>query len=197
MNSTASSPRSRNKERTKAKLLEAAVDAFGRLGFEDIKIDGVAESAGLNKRLVYYYFDDKAGLFQAAKEQVISAINLWSDGMELERKDLNGLLAWAIDVFAEHPKLTHFLICNWERTIERNGLSHCRLYECLANRMISRSNPPSKLDPLSLFLATLQVSVMKLLAPSADDTTYRAARFRLAVLFLGALYDYSHLPSKE
>jgi AcrR family transcriptional regulator len=32
-------------------------------------MDRIAERAGLNKRLIYYYFEDKEKLFQAVLEQ--------------------------------------------------------------------------------------------------------------------------------
>ena len=190
-------PRTRNKERTKASLLEAAVAEFGRLGFEDIKIDGVAEAVGLNKKLVYYYFDDKEGLFEAAKAQVMSNIRLWADNSGLERMELNGLLLCALDFFAAHPKLTRFLVSNSERIAERQGLSGCGLYECFATQMMSKGDSPMKLLPSSLLLATLQLSTMEFLARSENEVANQPIRLRLAALFLGSLYDSLHLPSRH
>ena len=190
-------PRTRNKERTKARLLEAAVAEFGRLGFEDIKIDGVAESVGLNKKLVYYYFDDKDGLFEAAKAQVMSNIRLWADNSGLERMELNGLLLCALDFFAAHPKLTRFLVSNWERIAERQGLSGWGLYECFANQTMSKGDSPMKLFPSSLLLATLQLSTMEYLVRSENEIANRPIRLRMAALFLGSLYDCLHLPSRH
>jgi AcrR family transcriptional regulator len=195
--STAAPPRTRNKERTKARLLEAAVAEFGRLGFEDIKIDGVAESVGLNKKLVYYYFDDKEGLFEAANTQVMSNIHLWADNSGLERMELNGLLLCALDFFAAHPKLTRFLVSNWERIAERQGLSGCGLYERFATQMMSKGDSPMKLLPSSLLLATLQLSTMEFLARSENEFANRPIRLRLAALFMGSLYDCLHLPSRH
>lgn len=190
-------PRTRNKERTKASLLEAAVVEFGRLGFEDIKIDGVAESVGLNKKLVYYYFGDREGLFEAAKVQVISHIRLWADNSGLERMELNGLLLCALDFFGSQPMMTRFLVSNWERIAERQGLSGCGLYECLATQMMSKGDSPMKLFPSSLLLATLQLSTMEFLARSENEVANRPIRLKLAALFLGSLYDCLHLPSRH
>lgn len=46
-------------------LLEAAANEFARAGYEGARIEAVATAAGCNRALVYHYFGDKAGLFEA------------------------------------------------------------------------------------------------------------------------------------
>ncbi|SDP18222.1 DNA-binding transcriptional regulator, AcrR family [Nakamurella panacisegetis] len=50
---------------TRQKLLEAAREEFQRNGFAGGRIDAIAASAGVNKRLIYDHFTSKAGLFDA------------------------------------------------------------------------------------------------------------------------------------
>ncbi len=50
---------------TRQKLLEAARVEFQQHGFAGGRIDAVAASAGVNKRLIYAHFASKAGLFDA------------------------------------------------------------------------------------------------------------------------------------
>ena len=62
-------PRSRDADRSQAIILSAARDEFAEHGLGGARVDRIAERAGLNKRLIYYYFEDKEKLFQAVLEQ--------------------------------------------------------------------------------------------------------------------------------
>lgn len=46
-------------------ILEAAVTEFSERGFDGARMEAVAARAGYNKSLVYRYFTDKKGLFEA------------------------------------------------------------------------------------------------------------------------------------
>jgi len=60
---------SRDPEATKAKLLEAARHEFSAKGIAGARVDAIAEAAGVNKQLVYYYFGSKDGLFREILRQ--------------------------------------------------------------------------------------------------------------------------------
>lgn len=47
-------------------ILTAARDEFGEHGFAGARVGRIAQRAGLNKQLIYYYFGSKSGLFAAA-----------------------------------------------------------------------------------------------------------------------------------
>ena len=51
---------------TKAKLLDAAVSEFSERGFSGARVDDIAKRAGCNKERIYFYFGNKARLFEAA-----------------------------------------------------------------------------------------------------------------------------------
>jgi AcrR family transcriptional regulator len=57
--------RKRDPERTRERLLEAALVEFGEYGFAGARISAIAKRAGVNQQLISYYFDGKEGLFQA------------------------------------------------------------------------------------------------------------------------------------
>ncbi|MEY2952784.1 MAG: hypothetical protein RLZZ401_871 [Pseudomonadota bacterium] len=61
--------RLRDAERSQATILAAARDEFATHGLGGARVDRIAERAGLNKRLIYYYFADKDQLFQSVLEQ--------------------------------------------------------------------------------------------------------------------------------
>ncbi len=56
-------PRGTKGERTRRRLLELAVDAFGRQGFRATSVSEIARAAGLTQATVYAYFDSKQALF--------------------------------------------------------------------------------------------------------------------------------------
>src|SRR3569833_2011975 len=57
--------RKRDPERTRERLLEAAVAEFGEHGYAGARIGAIARRAGVNQQLISYYFDGKEGLYQA------------------------------------------------------------------------------------------------------------------------------------
>ena len=57
---------------TRAKLLEAAADEFGRVGLERSNIDAISLAAGYSKGTVYNYFPSKEALFLAVVEEAAS-----------------------------------------------------------------------------------------------------------------------------
>lgn len=67
-------PRSRDADRSQSVILNAARDEFAEHGLGGARVDRIAERSGLNKRLIYYYFEDKEKLFQAVLEQAYQNI---------------------------------------------------------------------------------------------------------------------------
>jgi AcrR family transcriptional regulator len=51
---------------TKARLLDAAVSEFSDRGFSGARVDDIAKRSGCNKERIYFYFGNKAKLFEAA-----------------------------------------------------------------------------------------------------------------------------------
>jgi AcrR family transcriptional regulator len=54
----------RDPEATKARILAAAVREFSAKGISGARVDAIAARAKVNKRMLYYYFDSKEGLFR-------------------------------------------------------------------------------------------------------------------------------------
>ena len=61
-------------DRTRKRILLAAVREFSEHGLSGARTDAIAESAGANKALLYYYFKSKSGLYAAAIEEVSSKV---------------------------------------------------------------------------------------------------------------------------
>jgi TetR/AcrR family transcriptional regulator len=55
-------------DQTRARILEAATREFSSNGFAGARTEQIAEAAGVNKALIYYYFQGKEALYAAALE---------------------------------------------------------------------------------------------------------------------------------
>ena len=76
--------RARDADRTQQEILRAAMTEFADHGFGGARIDAIAERAGVNKKLIYYYFDGKDPLFLAALEQTYADIRSAEQALHLE-----------------------------------------------------------------------------------------------------------------
>jgi AcrR family transcriptional regulator len=64
-----SAERVRDAERTKRKLLEAAMTEFAANGYDGARVGEIAARAGVNKQLISYYFGGKEGLYRAMQRE--------------------------------------------------------------------------------------------------------------------------------
>jgi len=62
-------------EQTRAAILQAAVQEFAEAGISGARTDSIAKSAGVNKALLYYYFQDKETLYGAALDHSLSQLS--------------------------------------------------------------------------------------------------------------------------
>jgi TetR/AcrR family transcriptional regulator len=58
----------RNAAATRARILQAAMQEFAAKGLDAARIEDIADQAGANRRMTYYYFGSKEGLYLAALE---------------------------------------------------------------------------------------------------------------------------------
>lgn len=56
--------RQRDPERTKARILDAAIEEFSAKGFAGARVSEIAARAGVNQQLIAYYFGGKEGLYR-------------------------------------------------------------------------------------------------------------------------------------
>jgi TetR/AcrR family transcriptional regulator len=61
-------------DQTRKNILRAAIREFSVHGLAGARTDAIAESAKVNKALLYYYFKSKSGLYAAALEEVSAAV---------------------------------------------------------------------------------------------------------------------------
>lgn len=105
--------RLRDAERSQALILESARDEFASHGLAGARMDRIAERAGLNKRLIYYYFGSKDALFLAVLEYVYADIRDAEQALHLldmEPADaIRRLTEFTWTYYLEHPEFITLL----------------------------------------------------------------------------------------
>ncbi|WEX10128.1 TetR/AcrR family transcriptional regulator [Chelativorans sp. AA-79] len=110
---TGRSRASRDPERTRALILEAATAEFAEKGIGGARVDTIAERAGTNKRMLYHYFGDKTGLYVAVLEAAYGSIRSAERNLDLTHKEPEEALAelsrFTWHYFLEHPEFISLL----------------------------------------------------------------------------------------
>lgn len=106
-------PKLRDPERSKAAILLAAREEFSRTGLGGARVERIAEKAAVDKKLVYYYFKDKDGLFAAALESVYAEIRDAQLYLDLQGMPpliaLRRLIEFTWDYYIAHPEFITLL----------------------------------------------------------------------------------------
>jgi AcrR family transcriptional regulator len=118
----AKAPRARNggrrrvndPEGTKRNILEVATREFARKGYGGARVDAIAARTRTSKRMIYYYFGDKEGLYLAVLEESYSSIRRTEATLDLERlppeKALSTLVAFTFDYQNAHPEFVRLVM---------------------------------------------------------------------------------------
>jgi AcrR family transcriptional regulator len=103
----------RDPARTRSRILDAATVEFARFGLGGARVDRIAERAGANKRMLYYYFGSKEELFLAALEESYAHIRNAERDLDLEHRDpreaLKRLVEFTWRYYLEHPEFMTLL----------------------------------------------------------------------------------------
>jgi AcrR family transcriptional regulator len=105
--------RSRDADRTQQALLAAATGEFAEQGFSGARMERVAERAGVNKRLIYYYFGSKDELFLAVLEATYAGIRDAERRLALHalppQEAVRRLVEFTWHYYLEHPEFLTLL----------------------------------------------------------------------------------------
>ena len=93
---------SRDSSATKARLLDAAFTEFAAYGIAGARVDRIAETAGVNKRLIYVYFGNKEQLFDEVLRRALTA---GAESVPFDVEDLPGYAGAIFDHLVARPDL--------------------------------------------------------------------------------------------
>ncbi|MGD9622769.1 MAG: TetR/AcrR family transcriptional regulator [Mycolicibacterium sp.] len=91
----------------RCELLALGAEVFGRRPYDEVRIDEIAERAGVSRALMYHYFPDKRAFFaavvRAEGDRLLEATDTPPNaGQSLFTEVRNGVLAY-LDYDEEHP----------------------------------------------------------------------------------------------
>jgi len=103
----------RNPARNQERILRAATEEFARYGLGGARVDRIAQRAGANKRMLYYYFGDKESLFLVALEERYAHIRRAELGLHLLDLDpvqgMRRMVEFTWDYYLKHPEFLTLL----------------------------------------------------------------------------------------
>jgi len=158
----------------KRKILEAAVTEYADRGRDGVRLEHVAERAGVNKALVYRYFGDRDGLFLAAMRDTFASrerllddppetlgdtMRAWADRFRNDKVFLRMILREAIEADAARPVEKKLREGYYARQIEQ-----IRAFQ--RSGQLPRGAPPEH-----LFLALLGLLAVPFLLPQITRLT--------------------------
>lgn len=110
---TPAETRPRNADRSQRDILSAALQEFAEFGLGGARMDRIAERAGVNKRLIYYYFEHKDSLFTAVLEHAYENIRGEERQLNLSQVEpieaIRRLIAFTWDYYIAHPEFLTLL----------------------------------------------------------------------------------------
>ncbi|MEO8346041.1 MAG: TetR/AcrR family transcriptional regulator [Betaproteobacteria bacterium] len=103
----------RDSERTRAAILDAATQEFARFGLGGARVDRIALHAKANKRMLYYYFGSKEDLFLVVLERVYENIRAEEQKLHLTDlapvKGVEKLIVFTWTYYLAHPEFMTLL----------------------------------------------------------------------------------------
>ncbi len=99
--------RTKDPERTKADILAVATEEFAAFGLSGARVDAIAERTRTSKRMIYYYFGSKEGLYLAVLEKAYADIRQVEADLDLGNlrpaEAIRRLVEFTFEYDAAHP----------------------------------------------------------------------------------------------
>jgi AcrR family transcriptional regulator len=107
-------PRRKDAERTRAEILAAATREFSERGLNGARVDSIAARTRTNKRMIYYYFGSKEGLYIAVLEDAYKSIREAEKRLRLDDlppgEAIRCLAEFTFDYHWNNPQLAKLVV---------------------------------------------------------------------------------------
>src|SRR5690606_22271520 len=168
-------PVTRDPEATRDAILSAATDEFAQHGLAGARVDRIAERAGINKRMLYYYFGQKEGLFLAVLEGAYQRIREEERQLNLTQVEpteaIRRLVAFTWNYYIAHPEFITLLNTeNLHRAMHLKQSAKVRTmhspFVATVAEVLERGRKPGVLragvDPVQLYISIAGLSYVYL-----------------------------------
>jgi AcrR family transcriptional regulator len=93
-------------EQTKRNILDVATQEFSAMGLTGARVDKIAERTNTTKRMLYYYFESKEGLYEAVLEKVYGDILFLEQNLHIDalppQEGMKRLVGFTFDYHDKH-----------------------------------------------------------------------------------------------
>lgn len=104
----------RDPEGVRRDILRVATRIFSEVGLSGARIDDIAAATKTSKRMIYYYFGDKEGLYQSCLEAAYASVRFGEEQLELgdlpPEKALAKLVAFTFDHHRRNPEFIRMVM---------------------------------------------------------------------------------------
>ncbi|HJZ31112.1 MAG TPA: TetR/AcrR family transcriptional regulator [Hyphomicrobiaceae bacterium] len=99
---------------TRRNIIDIATEEFAGKGFSGARVDEIAARTKTSKRMIYYYFGGKAGLYIAVLEAAYRNIRTIEANLDLDQQEpeaaLRALVAFTFDYQNAHPEFVRLVM---------------------------------------------------------------------------------------
>ncbi|GAB1434961.1 TetR family transcriptional regulator [Sphaerotilus sulfidivorans] len=164
--------RTNDPEATMADILDVATREFAAKGLAGARIDEIAAATRTSKRMIYYYFGSKEGLYVAVLEEAYRRIRHIETDMHLEDLEpetaLRRLVAFTCDYQRSNPdfirlvmneNMHHGEFLAQSRLIQQLNVPAINLLRSVYERGVHEGVFRSGIDPIDLHMSISALSV--------------------------------------
>jgi AcrR family transcriptional regulator len=163
-------PRQRDADQTKINILEAALVEFADKGLAGARVDEIARKTATSKHMIYYYFGNKEGLYQAVLKRAYDNFRIAEQSVDYASLDpinaMRSLIGQTFDMHVENPLSVRIImgenLNNGEHIGNVEGLSERRTIlltvEQILNRGVKNRQFRDGLDPLQIHMTASALS---------------------------------------
>jgi AcrR family transcriptional regulator len=104
----------KNPERTRANIIDVATMEFAERGLSGARVDRIAERTHTSKRMLYYYFSDKEGLYRAVLLSYYEKLRSSETPLDLSHQPpmaaLKSLVEFTFDYHMKHAAIVRLVM---------------------------------------------------------------------------------------
>ena len=152
-------------EETKRNILDIATQEFSAMGLAGARVDAIAERTNTTKRMLYYYFGSKEGLYEAVLEQVYGDIRALEQELQLAEMEpeeaLREFIGFTFDYHDKHRDFVRLVTIEnihgakyieQSKTFKTRNSTVVKTIEDLIARGVAAGTFRDDVDPIDLHL---------------------------------------------
>ena len=161
-------------QNTRNRILQVAMQAFAEHGSSGARVEKIAQAAGVNIRMIYYFFGSKKGLLDEVLRQIFLERR---SKLAAKHDTVEDLLTFYFDGYASDPDRVRLL--QWEalevdlpkgagdltNLVERQAVIAQRV--SLITDLQKRGQIPAELDPKLLYLSFVALAIYPMSFPQS------------------------------